>query len=95
MSARIVGLLAICSFGLALPASAQFVCPLPALGTILLEAEIEDLAPLYIRGNELRRFLIRSGTVSLLVVEYESVTISEAFQGRKRIGVTVTFKDQE
>ena len=90
-----MGLLAICSFGLALPASAQFVCLAPAIDGIAPGPDLELVAPLYLRGKELRRFLIRSGTVSLLVVEYESVTISEAFQGRKRIGVTVTFKDQE
>jgi hypothetical protein len=93
MSAKTVGLLAILSFGLALSASAQIVCPPPALGMILLEPELEELAPLYIRGKELQRYQIYSGTVSLLVVEYENVTISEAFQGRNRIGVTVTFKN--
>jgi len=56
---------------------------------------VAELVPSAMRGKELRRFLEASGLPSLRSVEYENVTISESFQGKRRTAVTVTFKHED
>jgi hypothetical protein len=55
---------------------------------------VAELAPPSMRGKELRRFYMATGLPSASSVEYQNVTISELFQGQRRTGVTVTFKDE-
>jgi hypothetical protein len=56
---------------------------------------LAELVPLKIRGKELRRLVESFGVPSVSKVEYESVVIAEAFQDRRRTGVTVTFTKEE
>jgi hypothetical protein len=56
---------------------------------------LEELVPLTLRGKELNRFGMVLGVPSVSSVVYENVTISEAFQGQRRTGVTVTFAKEE
>lgn len=57
------------------------------------EATVE-LAPMSLRGKEVRRLKEAMGAISLSMIEYENVTIAEAFQAGRRTGVTVSFKDE-
>lgn len=52
---------------------------------------VSELVPLAMRGKELRRWAAIAGTISVLMVEYENVTIAESLQGQRRTGVAVTF----
>jgi hypothetical protein len=56
---------------------------------------ILGLAPLALRGKELRRWASTMGQVSLLTVEYENISISRMSQGATPGGVTVTFKAEQ
>lgn len=59
---------------------------------------LAELAPPSMRGKELRRIALHSGTFSLLSVEYEQVVISEARHGTepfsKNNTITVTFQNE-
>ena len=55
---------------------------------------VAELVPPTMRGRELQRLHEATGLPSVSIVEYEHVTISESFQGQRRTGVTVTFKDE-
>jgi hypothetical protein len=56
---------------------------------------LAELVPLTIRGKVLQRLHEATGLPSVSIVEYENVTISGMFQGQRRTGVTVTFKNEE
>ena len=56
---------------------------------------LAELAPLTMRGKELRRFYSAMGAISMSTVEYENVTISESLQGARRTGITVRFKNED
>ena len=53
-----------------------------------------ELVPMSLRGKALGRMMEAMGAISASVVEYENVTISEAFQSERRTGVTISFKDE-
>jgi hypothetical protein len=52
---------------------------------------ISELVPLTMRGKELRRMMSTAGRFSVLMVEYENVTVAEGLEGQRRTEVTVTF----
>jgi hypothetical protein len=52
---------------------------------------ISELVPLTMRGKKMRRFMTVAGTISVSIVEYENVTISETSQVQRRTGVGITF----
>jgi hypothetical protein len=56
---------------------------------------LAELVPSTTRGKELRRLNMAMGAPSVYNVEYENLTISESFQGSRRTGVTVTFRNEE
>jgi hypothetical protein len=56
---------------------------------------LAELIPLTMRGKELGRLAMAFGVPSSSTIEYENVAIVEAFQGRRRTGVTVTFTKEE
>jgi len=49
------------------------------------------LLPLSMRGKELGKMAETVGLPGIVITQYENVTISDAFQGQTRTGVTVTF----
>jgi hypothetical protein len=53
------------------------------------------LLPLSMRGKELGKIAYAVGAPSVLVTQYENVTISEAFQGQGRTGVMVIFTNEK
>jgi hypothetical protein len=53
-----------------------------------------ELVPMSPRGKEMGRLMEAMGAVSISAVEYENVTISEAFQSQRRTGVTISLKDE-
>jgi hypothetical protein len=55
---------------------------------------VAELVPPTMRGRELQRLHEATGLPSVSIVEYQNVTISVLFQGQRRTGVTVTFKDE-
>lgn len=55
---------------------------------------LAELLPLPMRGKELRRMMMQMGLLSLSMVEYENVTITELLSGSTRTGITVTFKNE-
>jgi len=54
-----------------------------------------ELLPVPMRGKELERGAETMGLVSISFVEYEYVTITEAFQALKRTGIAVTFAKEQ
>jgi hypothetical protein len=53
-----------------------------------------ELVPISLRGNEVGRLMQAMGAASISTVEYENITIAEAFQGGRRTGVTISLKDK-
>lgn len=71
------------------------VAPGPEPGVLTpraIDGIVAELVPLAMRGRELGTFIAQVGLPSLHSVEFENVTISEAFQDKRRTGVTVSFK---
>jgi hypothetical protein len=54
-----------------------------------------ELIPIKMRGKELGRMGEVFGLPSISIVEYENITIAQAFQGDARTGVTVTFANEK
>lgn len=52
---------------------------------------IAELLPPALRGKEIRRMASSTGINSVSIVEYENLSIADAFQAGTRSGVTVTF----
>jgi len=74
------------------------VAPGPDSGVITTQAIddlLTELIPSTIRGKELMRMYEAMGALSISIVQYQNVTISESRQGERRTGVTVTFKNED
>ncbi len=59
---------------------------------------LSDLVPGSARGKELRQRVTMSGTISLLTIEYEHVTINELQHADQPFGnntITITFNDNK
>jgi hypothetical protein len=54
-----------------------------------------ELAPLAMRGKELRRWTASFGALSMSAIQYENVTISKSLQAGTRTGLTVTFHHED
>jgi hypothetical protein len=78
---------------------------LPAIGpeegrpNVLSPKGVDDfllkLLPLSMRGKELGKIAALFGAPSIVTTQYENVTISDAFQGQIRTGVTATFTKEK
>ena len=63
--------------------------------TKALDDFLLKLLPLTMRGKELGKIAEQLSLASVLVTEYENVTISEMSQGQRRTGVTVILKNEK
>jgi hypothetical protein len=78
---------------------------LPAMGpeegtpNVISAKGVDDfllkLLPLGIRGKELGKMAEMFGLPGIFITRYENVTISDAFQGQTRTGVTATFTKEK
>jgi len=53
------------------------------------------LLPLSMRGKHLGKMFTALGAPSALTTQYENVRVSEMFQDKRRIGLTVTFTNEK
>jgi hypothetical protein len=74
-----------------LPAAAQHSLQPDVKSIKAVDDFLLTLAPLNMRGKELRKMHTDSGQHGLSMVEYENVTIAESMPGDRRTGITVTF----
>jgi hypothetical protein len=78
---------------------------LPAMGpeegrpNVISAKGVDDfllkLLPLSLRGKELGKMAEMFGLPGIVTTQYENVTISDAFQGQTRTGVTATFTKEK